>query len=94
MLSIMLASWTGLCIYVYMRSVCVSDNDSAIVEPTQPTELKCEHLQCHVRLEGHSSSGCSTPARYSEMHCSVCELFEQCMSKYQAGIFSVLFWKN
>ena len=39
--------------------MCVSDNDSAIVVPTQPTELKCEHLQCHVRLEGHSSSGCS-----------------------------------
>ena len=26
--------------------VCVSDNDSAIVEPTQPTELRCDHLQC------------------------------------------------
>ena len=44
----MLASWTGLCIYIYMCSVCVSDNDSAIVEPTQPTELKCEHLLCPI----------------------------------------------
>ena len=68
--------------------MCVSDNDSAIVVPTQPTELKCEHLQCHVRLEGHSSSGCSTPARYSDMHCSVCELFEQCMSEYLVSSMS------
>ena len=28
--------------------MCVSDNDSAIVEPTQPTELKCEHLLCPI----------------------------------------------
>ena len=58
MLSIMLhvASWTVLCI-IYTHNVsihvqcvcvcvCVSDNDSAIVEPTQPTELRCDHLQC------------------------------------------------
>ena len=25
---------------------------------------------CYVRLEGHSSSGCYTPARYSDLHCS------------------------
>ena len=50
MLSIMLASWTGLCIYIYTYTcaVCVSDNDSAIIEPTQLTELKCEHLQCPI----------------------------------------------
>ena len=23
-------------------------NDSAIVEPTQPTELRCDHLQCPI----------------------------------------------
>ena len=56
MLSIMLASWTVLCIYiyiyiyiyVYLCSVCVFDNDSAIVELTQPTELRCDHIQCPV----------------------------------------------
>ena len=49
MLSIMLANWTGLCIYIYMCSaVCVSDSDSAIVEPMQLTELRCEHLQCPI----------------------------------------------
>ena len=47
-LSIMLASWNGLCIYIYMCSVCVSDNDSAIVESTQPTELNFEHLLCPI----------------------------------------------
>ena len=52
MLDIMLASWTVLCVYIriyiriYTCAVCVSDNDSAIVEPTQPTELRCDHLQC------------------------------------------------
>ena len=53
MLDIMLASWTVLCVYiytyVYIHVPCVlSDNDSAIVEPTQPTELRCEHLQCPI----------------------------------------------
>ena len=35
-------------IYVYLCSVCVFDNDSAIVELTQPTELRCDHIQCPV----------------------------------------------
>ena len=44
----MLASLTELYIYIYTYAVCVSDNDSAIVEPTQPTELKCDHPQCSI----------------------------------------------
>ena len=55
LLCIMLASWTGFCariymyyIYTYTCVVCVSDNDSAIVDPTQPTELRCDHLQCPI----------------------------------------------
>ena len=32
--------------------------------------IHCEKdATCCLRLEGHSSSGCSTPARYSDMHC-------------------------
>jgi len=27
---------------------CLSDNDSAIVESTQPTELRCDHPQCSI----------------------------------------------
>ena len=47
MLSIMLSCWTGL--YVYLScAVCVSDNDIAIVDLMQPTELRCEHFQCPV----------------------------------------------
>ena len=41
-----------MCIYIYIRiytcAVCVSDNDSAIVEPTQPTKLRCDHPQCPI----------------------------------------------
>ena len=55
-----------------------------------------------VQLEGHSSSGCSTPARHhfsclmkviiaSSKCCNkVCELFEQCMSEYWAGVGTYL----
>ena len=32
--------------------------------------LLCTNIIGTVQLEGHSSSGCSTPARYSDMHCS------------------------
>ena len=46
MLSIMLATLTVLCIYA--RAVCVSDNDGAIVEPTQPTESRCDRPQCSI----------------------------------------------
>ena len=31
-----------------------------------------QHQAIYVRLEGPSNSGCSTPARYSDMHCSNC----------------------
>ena len=46
MLSIMLASLTVLCIYAC--AVCVSDNDGAIVEPTQPTEPRCDRPLCSI----------------------------------------------
>ena len=34
--------------FLLSSSQCVSDNDSVIVYPMQPTELRCEHLQCSV----------------------------------------------
>ena len=70
------------------------------------TESKdfCCHLEINFcwdvsfSLEGHSSSGCHTPARYLDMHCSlqrfndavitfirqgkILSNFEQCMSEY------------
>ena len=33
---------------MYIRIHVLSDNDSAIVEPMQPTELRCGHLQCPI----------------------------------------------
>ena len=42
----MLVSLTVLCMYTC--AVCESDNDSAIVESTQPTELRCDHPQCSI----------------------------------------------
>ena len=46
MLSIMLASLTVL--YIYACAVCASDvdTDGAIVEPTQPTEPRCDRPHC------------------------------------------------
>ena len=45
----MLASLTELYIYIYIYyAVCVSDNDSAIIEPMQSTELRCDHPQCSI----------------------------------------------
>ena len=36
------------CVYTYTCAVCVPDNESAIVEPTQPTDLRCNHPQCFI----------------------------------------------
>ena len=46
MLSSMRASLTVLCIYAY--TVCTSDNDGAIIEPTQPTKPRCDHPLCSI----------------------------------------------
>ena len=44
-------------------------------ELSRLSQVGCQELSRllsgDVRLEGHSSSGCSTPARYSDMHCSI-----------------------
>lgn len=31
-----------------MYIVCVSDNDGAIIEPTQPTKPRCDHPLCSI----------------------------------------------
>ena len=47
MLNIMLASLTMLCIHM---PVCASDidTDSAIIEPAQPTQPRCDRPQCSI----------------------------------------------
>ena len=44
--SVLCASSTVLC--TYACAVCASDNDGVTVEPTQLTELRCDHPQCFI----------------------------------------------
>ena len=44
--SVLCASSTVLC--TYACAVCASDNDGAIVEPTQSIEPRCDHPQCFI----------------------------------------------
>ena len=39
---------SNYCAFIRINTVCASDNDGAIREPTQPTGPRCDRPQCSI----------------------------------------------